>query len=240
MKSITLKTAQNVTIQYELASLVERAIGKFIDILIFLCFVYLYLVLISFDYETTNFFMVFIPIVFFIISQILQEYLWSGQTIGKRVMNIQVMREDCQEIDMRSVSIRAAFLFVDLFLSWGMVAAISIISSSKQMRIGDSAAKMMVVKTKQSTHFSLENIRNIQSQEQINIQYPQIIKLREEEILLIRETLNRYLKYKNIAHQKSLNDMVAIVENIVGHRKKQMSKTDFLKTVIRDYVIITR
>lgn len=68
-----------------------------------------------------------------------------GQTIGKMITRIKVVREDGGRIDMNQAFIRNILRIIDGLLIY-LVGAVLIWRSNKQQRLGDSIAKTVVVK----------------------------------------------------------------------------------------------
>lgn len=68
-----------------------------------------------------------------------------GQTIGKMVTKIKVVREDGGKIDMNQAFIRNILRIIDGLIAY-LVGAILIWRSDKKQRLGDSVAKTVVVK----------------------------------------------------------------------------------------------
>ena len=68
-----------------------------------------------------------------------------GQTIGKRVMGIKVVKEDGSPIDMGTAFIRNILRVIDGLIAY-LVGAILIWMSHKKQRLGDRAAKTVVIK----------------------------------------------------------------------------------------------
>jgi uncharacterized RDD family membrane protein YckC len=69
-----------------------------------------------------------------------------GQTIGKMVTKIKVVREDGKPIDMNQAFKRNILRIIDGFIFY-LIGAILIWRSDKQQRLGDSVAKTVVIKT---------------------------------------------------------------------------------------------
>jgi len=68
-----------------------------------------------------------------------------GQTVGKMVTKIKVVREDGGEIDIKAAFVRNILRIIDgLFIY--LVGAIFIWRSSKKQRLGDRMAKTVVIK----------------------------------------------------------------------------------------------
>ena len=68
-----------------------------------------------------------------------------GQTIGKMVTKIKVVREDGTPIDMEQAFKRNILRVIDGLFAY-LIGAILIWRSDKQQRLGDSVAKTVVVK----------------------------------------------------------------------------------------------
>lgn len=68
-----------------------------------------------------------------------------GQTIGKMITKIKVVREDGRPIDMKQAFKRNILRVIDGFFAY-LIGAVSIWRSDKQQRLGDTLAKTVVVK----------------------------------------------------------------------------------------------
>lgn len=68
-----------------------------------------------------------------------------GQTIGKMITRIKVVREDGMPIDMNQALTRNILRIIDGFIGY-LIGAILIWRSDKKQRLGDRWAKTVVVK----------------------------------------------------------------------------------------------
>ncbi|HEX8091683.1 MAG TPA: RDD family protein [Blastocatellia bacterium] len=99
------------------------------------------------------------------------ETLWSGQTPGKRIMRLRVVREDGRPVRFFEVFVRNLLrLALDFqpFPSYA-VGVISIIFSARSKRVGDFVAGTVVVKERATEAPSLAEIINISNIEQQRI-----------------------------------------------------------------------
>ncbi len=87
-------------------------------------------------------------LVFFILSVayfiVLEGYL--GQTVGKMLLGIKVVREDNGEVPgLKAATIRTVMRLIDGLLAY-LVAFIAVLASQKNQRLGDMLAKTLVVR----------------------------------------------------------------------------------------------
>ncbi|HXG67448.1 MAG TPA: RDD family protein [Blastocatellia bacterium] len=95
------------------------------------------------------------------------ETLWNGQTPGKRIMRLRVVREDGRPVRFFEVFVRNLLrLTVDILPSSYAVGVISIIFSARSKRVGDFVAGTVVVKERATEAPSLETIIQISDIEQ--------------------------------------------------------------------------
>ena len=246
MKTIDIKTTQNVTIEYELASLRERFLAFLIDALVvgvgclIIVFIITSLLGESAYFGIASRAISLFPLVSFIIYQLLSEVIADGQSLGKKALGIKVVRTDGREPGLSDFLLRAVFHLVDTVLSFGIVAALLVSSSDKSQRLGDLTANTAVIRVKFNTLFRLEDILKINSLADYEPEYPQVRQLSEQDMLLIKNIISRHRKYKNKAHQEVLNELVVKLQTDLQIQKRPLDKIDFLKTLIRDYIVLTR
>ena len=79
------------------------------------------------------------------------EWLWSGQTPGKRWMKLRVIREDGRPITFWEAAVRNLLRVLDMvpppFYSIGLI---SVFSTSRDQRIGDLVAGTVVVREREA------------------------------------------------------------------------------------------
>ncbi|HSF24895.1 MAG TPA: RDD family protein, partial [Blastocatellia bacterium] len=96
------------------------------------------------------------------------ETFWSGQTPGKRIMRLRVVREDGRPVRFFEVFVRNLLrlaLDVQPFPSYA-IGVVSIIFSARSKRIGDFVAGTVVVKERATEAPSLAEIISISRIEQ--------------------------------------------------------------------------
>lgn len=247
MKTIDIRTTQNVVIEYELAPLRERIFAFFIDLVILgALYFFIFLTLLNalargFDESPLlGVAISFMMICGFMVYHLLSEVLADGQSWGKKAMGIKVVRLDGQEPGLSDYLLRAVFHVVDTLFSVGILGSLLISSSEKNQRLGDMTANTTVIRVRHNLRFRLEDILNINTLENYEPQYPMVRQLSEEDMLLIKNIVSRYRTYRNSAHQKVVDQLVVRLIGILGIREEPRDKIEFLRTLIRDYIVITR
>jgi uncharacterized RDD family membrane protein YckC len=71
----------------------------------------------------------------------------SGATLGKKAMGLKVMKESGEPLDWQAAIVRNIMRIIDGFVFY-LVGAIAVWVSKKKQRLGDMAAKTLVVKAK--------------------------------------------------------------------------------------------
>jgi len=249
MNTIEIRTTQNVSIDYELASLQERIVAYFVDLAIYFATVFLLTIFLKEILggiisqvigDWFNVFLGFFFIALWILYHLLMEVFNQGQTIGKKIMAIQVVRADGKEPAFSDNLLRAIFMIIDSMVCMGIMAAILIASSEKRQRFGDMAANTTVVRKKLRSKFLLEDILKIQSLSDYEPTYPEVKQLNEKDLLLIKTTINRYEEFRNDSHREAVHLLVDRLVNILKLNSKPKNPIEFLKTLIRDYIVLTR
>ena len=249
MQAIDIKTSQNVTIEYELASLRERILAFFIDLIIvgaiyIIVFISVFsLMQNTFDQSPLLFYFIgfLMPIGGFILYQLLSEVIADGQSWGKKSMGIRVVRLDGREPGLSDYLLRAVFHIIDSLASMGVVAALMISSSDKNQRLGDMTANTTVIRLQHSLRFRLTDILKINSLEDYEPRYPQVKQLSEQDMLLIKNIISRYRTFQNKAHEEVVDELIQRLSQQLGITKPaRRDRVEFLKTLIRDYIVLTR
>jgi len=247
MRTIDITTTQNVTIEYNLAGPQDRFLAFFIDLIIvtLIFSIIFFVILKSFTDSLEELgmmerFFSLLPITTFALYHLFSEILGNGQSIGKKAAGIKVVRLDGEEPGLSDYLLRAVFHVVDTFFTMGTLAGLLISSSAKNQRLGDMTANTVVVKVKFNLRFQLADILKINSLEDYEPTYPEVRKLREKDLLLIKSVINRYNKHRNPAHDSVVTNLVTRLVEVLDLEETPKEKINFLKTLIRDYIVLTR
>lgn len=74
------------------------------------------------------------------------EWIWNGQTPGKRTAGIRVVRRGGLPLTFRDVLVRNLFRLLDMLPSNGFVGLVSFFATSHQQRLGDLMADTVVIR----------------------------------------------------------------------------------------------
>jgi uncharacterized RDD family membrane protein YckC len=77
---------------------------------------------------------------------ILLEWLWNGQTVGKRAFGLRVINEDGSPAGFVAVSVRNLVRFADFLPALYGLGLLSIVLTPRSQRLGDLAAGTFVVR----------------------------------------------------------------------------------------------
>ncbi|MEL6659082.1 MAG: RDD family protein [Bacteroidota bacterium] len=246
MQTIDLQTTQNVTIEYELATLGERTLAIIIDLVVVSVGYFLLTLLVTAAFDITwsafqaGIFGFVVPLACFIIYNFLYELLSHGQSVGKKALGIQVVRLDGEEPVPADYLLRALFYFVDLLATIGILGGLLISSTPRRQRLGDMTAGTAVIKMRPTSRFGLSDILKISSLADYEPAYPAVRQFSEKDMLLIKNTIARYQQYPNEANRRLVFELAKQLAQQLDAGEAYRNATEFLKTLIRDYIVLTR
>jgi uncharacterized RDD family membrane protein YckC len=76
----------------------------------------------------------------------------SGQTVGKRALNIRVVRTDGAPAGMREIAIRTVLRLVDGLFLYGVGLVVMLVTRERRGRLGDLAGGTMIVSADKPAH----------------------------------------------------------------------------------------
>ena len=240
METIEIQTTQNVNIEYPIASIGDRVVAGLIDQLIMfgylvaIIFVYIWLLDAtdgsSFYYPVAYFIILFLPFFFY---HLLCETFLNGQSFGKKLMKMRVVKLDGSQAGILSYFLRWIIAPVDIYFTYGSVGLITILINGKGQRLGDLAANTTVVKLK--AYVKLEDTILHTTPVNYEVKFPQVNSLSDKDIAIIKEVLD--LNYKRpdvIMYERILLRAKESVEKKMGI-SSTMHPLYFLDTVLKDY-----
>ena len=237
MDNFHIETAQNVTIQQNVASVSTR-IGSFlIDILIIGgYYLTIFLLLNALDLLPDGnlyyyYILLSLPVFFY---NLLFETLMNGQSPGKHISKIRVVKLDGSKPNFSNYLIRWILRIIDISLASGSVALLSILLNGKGQRLGDLAAGTTVISEKKT--ISIQDTISVDIPEDYSPTFPQVTLLSDKDIQTIKVL---YTKAKKNGNH---NTIVKIYQKIIDITaiNTTMRPIDFIATVIKDYNYFTQ
>lgn len=245
MSDLTINTTQNVTINFTAASIGERMLASLLDLLIKIAYgiAVSYVVFDVFNFnnwmqtwDNWSKFAIYIVIFFpILIYSLVLESIFEGQTIGKKIVKIKVVKMEGYQAHIGDFFIRWLFRIVENNLMGGLIGLIAMIISKKVQRFGDMAAGTAVITLKNNITINSTILENIDNQ-YVPI-YPQVIKLSDNDMRIIKETFeNARVK----GDYETLKKLVSKIESVSGIKNQSGNVTDFIRTVLKDYNFYTQ
>ena len=179
--------------------------------------------------------------VLFLLFLFLFDILNNGQTPGKMAFNIRVIRLDGKEPKWSDKAIRAILHLIDSLFCFGLIGSMLVKTTLRSQRLGDLASNTTVIKLFSNRYsFNLSNVLSIHSIGTYTPQFPQVRNLTERDMLFIKTALTRHQEFPNQAHAAAIIDLSYHLRNILEIEDAPESHTEFLKTLLRDYIVLTR
>jgi uncharacterized RDD family membrane protein YckC len=235
MNTISITTTQNIEVEYDLASVGERIVGRLLDGLLLGVYVFIIIFVVIGTSHLGSFFenngwliIVFIiPVVFYDLAC---ETLFNGQSLGKKIMAIKVISLNGEQPSLSQYLIRWLFRLVDFTFTSSLCGLIMVAATEKRQRLGDMIAGTTLVKTKPRANIS-QTLYVPTTEVIYTPTYPEVINLSDSDIQLVKEVL--------INVQKTYNTMLALqamnrIEQVLHITSKQ-EPVNFLYTVLADY-----
>ena len=243
METIKVETTQNVSLEYAPASVGERLLAFLIDTLVEIAYIFgvfkIFDVLdINLDFNNSSigsivlYFVFFIPIIFY---DVLSEIFLNGQSVGKKAMNIKVIRTNGRQADIGQYALRWFFRVADITFSSGLVAIITVSTTGKGQRIGDLAADTCVIRVPKTPNMNLQLLMP-QFGELYSPKYMQVTLLSDNDINLIKEFLIAYRKERK---NEILEKIAQKTKLLLGLTYVQEEDSEFLKIIVKDYSYLT-
>lgn len=229
MSSFDILTSQNVSVNYDVAGVGNRIAATVIDYFFTGVWVMLISILVQVNLQITNPFilvLLYSPVVFY---QLLMEIFFNGQSAGKMLMKIRVMKTDGTSPSVTAYLLRWMFRLVDITFSMGSIAVIMIAFTEKAQRLGDLTAGTTVIRLKAKTQ--LRELVPVKRDDNYVPVYSEVVALNDQDIRLLKKVL---FKHTDAWDPQLAQKMAAHVKKVTGI-STDLADMQFLKTVLADY-----
>ena len=235
MDKLDITTSHNIVVTAELGTVLQRILATLIDM--FALLVYSIVAnIVSFGNSLLTYILI-LPILLF--YHLIFEYFNNGQSLGKMLLKLRVVSLSGERPELNSLVMRWMFRLLDLTFSIGMLAAAFISSTKKKQRIGDILADTAVVRIQNEAIVTLSSIKKIDI-ENYAVTYPQITRYNDNDMLLVKKTINRVEKRQSIDNQNMVSELTSRISKDLKLKQFKGNRVDFLKTILNDYIILTR
>lgn len=189
MDHVEIRTSQNVGLTVEIAGLGDRVVAALIDYLVIGAYVIAMSLLASVLIGLTNSLAVLLPLLLpALLYFLLCEVFLNGQSIGKRFVNIRVMRRDGTAPTLGDYLLRWLLRPIDIWLSSGLVAVVTVLLTGTGQRLGDLAADTTVVHAESNTDLRDTIFTRVDAEHTLT--FPEVEALHPDDIATANEVLN--------------------------------------------------
>ena len=253
MAQVKLDTGYNIEVEFVLAPFYKRLFAWFIDLLA--CWLYVYAissllkinsVFIFTDTWSLPGLIVSLPVLFY---HLVLEITTNGKSLGKLVMNIQVITAEGGQPTVGQYLIRWVGRLVD-FPYWIPLAVayntlpwwtmpltfaglICIIITSKNQRIGDLVSGTMLIDLKNQT--SWEDTVFTELETGYQPKYPQVMQLSDRDLNTLKSIISTIKKRSDRKLAEKISDRIRSKLNI----ETEEDAYPFLVTLLKDYNYFT-
>ncbi|MFN8490345.1 MAG: RDD family protein [Caldilineaceae bacterium] len=261
----TIDTPENVTFGYDIAGIGSRFIGALVDtVILVVALVVLNLVIgviLAWSVGPEKLFtqndenigwvggliLAVSALVNFMIFwgyYIVFELLWNGQTPGKRVAKVRVVRLDGNPAGFMEIVVRNLVRIVDFLPSAYGIGLLTMFFNQRARRLGDFAAGTLVVKARAdigvetlgrptpSVQASSAGVIN-PTDEAILQQFPALRRLSAADIALVHDALNRYAAGK--VDRELLGRLATAIATKLDAPAPAQEPVKFLNAVVEAY-----
>lgn len=245
MSELSITTTQNVNINFNTASVGERILAYLLDVVLWIAYsIIMFQVILpippirrfldDLDGWSINAFITLImfPVIFYALAM---ESFMDGQTLGKKVLKIKVIKIDGYQAGFGDYLIRWIFRIIEVTPIMSFVGVVAMLTNKKTQRLGDMAAGTAVISLKNNININHTILRELDTTYVPT--YPLVIKLTDNDVRIIKETFESSLKVTDWDMIKKLQDKI---ESVTGIQSTSANAMAFIETVLNDYNYYTQ
>lgn len=243
MSEILINTSQNVNISFTAANVGDRIFAYVIDYI----FIIAYLMSIFWiagklgmlDWEDNwskiaVVMTLALPAMFY---TLISEIFMNGQTLGKKIRKIKVVKIDGFQATNFDFFTRWIFRLIDIYFAFGtgIIAVLSISLTKKAQRLGDMATGTTVISIRNLYTIKSTILENIS--ENYKPMYPSVINLSDNDIRIVKDYFKSAIKNSNY---DTIRKLRIKVEKITKTKKGKISDMKYLTIILKDYTYYTQ
>ena len=231
MASIRVHTTQNVTLEYETASVGDRLLATLIDYTLYgVWFIFCAVLSTQLHLELGNsvgVVLVLLPTTFYFL---VCELWFNGQTLGKKARDLRVVRLDGTQAGLGDYLLRWLLRPIEILGSFGGLAILTILLNGRGQRLGDMAAGTTVIHLRPRLTGRAALATELPPAD-YQVVFPQAAQLSDHDASLIRQLLYQSTKKENYL---LLNETANKVKALTGIHT-DLRDAAFLRTILRDH-----
>ncbi len=236
MDNFQIETAQNISIEQNVAGIGERILAFIVDlavIVIYMVFSGLVMAGINGNGGSEMMYYLVLGIPSFL-YYLLWETFWDGRTPGKALLQIRVVKKDGTRPQFSNYLIRWLLRIIDISLTSGGVAVVTILLNGKGQRLGDIAAGTTVISERRKT--GIGNTLLVDLPENYQPKYPQVTVLSDRDI---QEVKNLFQTAKREGQHHIILSLSEKLSELLDVKAEERPM-DFVQRVISDYNYYTQ
>ncbi len=233
--TVQVHTAQNVTIEYEVASLGDRILASITDSLLvgavavgaFFGFT---LIDMSDDLMMILLVALVVPLLCY---HLLCELFMNGQSFGKKLRQIRVVRVDGGQPTFGNYLIRWITRFFEVQIFYGVPATLAVAMGEKGQRLGDMAAGTCVVKIDDRIQVGDTIFSHLDAD--YELMYPNVTVLTDEDVTIVKEVLQSVRsRRRGVETKRLLISTAGVIARKLGVQVVDPPQV-FLERVLKDF-----
>lgn len=234
MHNIQIRTTQNVFIHYPVASAGDRILAHLLDrVILVLYTVIVFAILVRYDLNRPWIWVTVLGTPW-LLYWLLFEIFMNGQSPGKRVLNIKVVRLNGTPPTLGDYLMRWIFSFVDLYILGGAIALVVVVAGGKGQRLGDVVAGTSVVKLIEQKEVKASEIF-VPQEEAYTPTFTQVVQLHEKDIELVQQALEIN---RDQGNSQPILLVTEKIKSLLGIQT-DLPPVKFLYTIIKDFNHLT-
>ena len=162
------------------------------------------------------------------------ESMMEGQTFGKKLLQIKVVKIDGYQASFGDYLIRWFFRLIDMGIIF--IGFFSMVISRNNQRLGGIASGTAVISLKNKINISHTILENLK--EDYVPTFPQVIALSDNDVRIIKENFLKAQKVNDQVIIRKLGDKIKQILKLEID-KTRMTERQFIDTVIKDYNFYT-
>lgn len=236
MDSVAVNTTQNVVIDYQPAGLGNRILAGLLDMVFKWAYIITMIIVLfatkAFDTGSTTGTVIIIILVAmpYLFYDLLFEVFAQGQSLGKKIIKIKVVKLDGTQPSVGSFLLRWLIRFFEIDIIYGLVAVIAIAVSKNKQRLGDMAAGTTVIVVRPAVTLK-DTILQAEQKPEYKVSFPQVANLTEKDMEIMKEVYDFYMKTGKTEGLTKLAEKVKAKAGI----QTTMKDGELISTLMKDY-----